>query len=134
MTSAVLLDTHVLVWWRAEPRRLSSAQRRTLDDVEAKGALAGISAITLWELAKMVERGRLHIDVPLDLWLAEIEGNPLLSVLPIDGRVAAESVDLGHGFHRDPADQIIVATARCHGLRLLTADERIRRWGGVTTV
>jgi PIN domain nuclease of toxin-antitoxin system len=130
----LLIDTHILVWWRTEPRRLSRQQRRVLDDLEAQTGVARISAITLWELAKMVERGRLQIDSPLDLWLAEIEAHPLLSVVPIDARIAAESVNLGADFHRDPADQIIVATARCKALTLVTADERIRRWGKVLIV
>ena len=131
---AALLDTHVLVWWRAEPRRLSRAQAHVLTDLERRGIPASVSAITLWELAKMVERGRLQVDRPLDVWLAEIEAHPLIVVLPITGRIAAESVGLGDDFHRDPADQIIVATARCHGLPLVTADDRIRRWGRVPIV
>src|ERR1041385_7281288 len=115
----VLLDTHALVWWRTEPGRLSRAQHRALKTLETAGAAAHISAISLWELAKMVQLRRLSIEDPLDLWLSEIETNPLIAVLPITARIAAESVSLGADFHRDPADQIIVATARCHGLRLL---------------
>jgi PIN domain nuclease of toxin-antitoxin system len=130
----LLLDTHILVWWRTEPQRLSRQQRRVLEELEAQAGVARISAMTLWELAKMVERGRLQVDSPLDLWLAEIEAHPMLSVVPIDARIAAESVNLGADFHRDPADQIIVATARCHALRLMTADERIRLWGKVVIV
>ena len=130
MTGA-LLDTHILVWWRSSPHRLGKANARRLTELERRGEALGISAITLWELAKMVERGRLEIDQPLDLWLEEIESHPLVSVLPITARIAAESVRLGDDFHKDPADQIIVATARCLGLRLITADERIRRWGKV---
>ena len=75
---------------------------------------------------QMVERGRLDIDRPLDLWLEEVESHPLISVLHITARIAAESVWLGESFHNDSADQIIVATARCFGFRLITSDERIR--------
>lgn len=131
---AVVLDTHVLVWWRTDPSRLSRVQGRLLGELEARGAPIQISAITLWELAKMVERDRLRIDRPLDVWLMEIEQHPLIAVLPISARIAAESVSLGDDFHRDPADQVIVATARCHGLPLATADQRIRRWGRVPVV
>ncbi len=132
--AGVLLDTHVLVWWRIDPGRLSRAQTRLLGDLERRGIQNQISAITLWELVKMVERGRLQVDRPLDVWLGEIEEHPLLAVLPVTARIAAESVSLGDGFPRDPADQIIVATARCHGLALATADDRIRRWGRVSVV
>ena len=69
--------------------------------------------------------------MPMDDWLHEIASNPLLSIFPITPNIAAESVRLGDEFHRDPADQIIVATARCHDLTLITADERIRRWAKV---
>ncbi|MEK7405879.1 MAG: type II toxin-antitoxin system VapC family toxin [Acidobacteriota bacterium] len=93
-----------------------------------------LSAISLWELAKMFERGRLEIPAPLELWLEEVETHPLIKILPLTARIVAESIRLGRDFHNDPADQMIVATARCHGLRLVTADERIRRWGKVPLV
>ena len=129
-----LLDTHILVWWRLSPEKLSTNQDKVLLELEKRGEPAGISAITLWELAKMVELGKQEIMVPLEMWLEEIESHPMLQVIPVSAKVAAESVQLGGGFHKDPADQIIVATARCHGLRLLTSDERIRTWGKVAIV
>jgi len=67
----------------------------------------------------------------MQLWLNEVASHPLLKILPITAEIAAESVRLGDDFHRDPADQIIVATARCHDLTLVTADDRIRGWGKV---
>ncbi len=82
----------------------------------------------------MFERGRLEIPAPLELWLEEVETHPLIKILPLTARIVAESIRLGRDFHNDPADQMIVATARCHGLRLVTADERIRRWGKVPLV
>lgn len=111
--------------------QLPKSDEQWLADIEARGEPAGISAITLWELAKMVARGRLEIERPLDVWLEELENHPLICVYPVSARIAAESVRLGQDFHKDPADQIIVATALCHGLRLITADQRIRRWGKV---
>ena len=126
-----LLDTHILVWWRLDSSRLSASQARALEELERRGGRVSISSITLWELAKMAELGRLEVSVTLDAWLEEIETDPLLMVLPLTARIAAESIRLGSGFHKDPADQIIVATARCHGLRLMTADDRIHRWGKV---
>jgi PIN domain nuclease of toxin-antitoxin system len=70
----------------------------------------------------------------LDVWLDSIDSHPLLTILPLTARNAAESVRLGDDFPNDPADQIIVATARCHNLTLITADERIRKWGNVRVV
>ncbi len=131
---SLLLDTHILVWWRAEPARLSRRQKQVLLECERRREPVALSVITLWELAKMVELGRRHIRMPLHEWLEEIEAHPLLAVLPLTARIIAESAQLGEGFHKDPADQLIVATARCHGLRLVTADERIRRWGKVAVL
>ena len=129
-----LLDTHIVTWWQFDPARLSREQASVLRDLEREGEPAAISAMTLRELAKMVEAGRHKIDAPLEIWLDEIENHPLLTVLPITSKIAVESVRLGADFPKDPADQIIVATALCHGLRLLTADERIRKWGKVLLV
>src|SRR5271169_4882409 len=119
-----LLDTHILVWWRQDLKRLSKAQARVLTQLEEQGQPAGISAISLRELAKMIQQRRVEVDMPLDGWLGNVISHPLLTVLPITASVAAESVRLGDDFHRDTADQIIVATARCHDLTLITADER----------
>ncbi len=131
---SVLLDTHILVWWRALPERLSKPQASLLLEMEQRSEPAAISAITLREIAWMVACGRLETTVSLESWMDEIGANPLLTIMPITPNVAAESVRLGEDFPRDPADQIIVATARCHGLRLMTADDQIRRWGKVPVV
>jgi PIN domain nuclease of toxin-antitoxin system len=88
----------------------------------------------LREFAMMLHRRRINVDIPLDIWLDRIESHPLIAILPLTAKIAAESVPLGDDFPRDPADQIIVATARCHGLTLITADERIRKWGKVNLV
>jgi len=129
--STILLDTHILVWWRLDSKLLSRSQARKLQDLENRQEPVAISAITLWEIATLSARGRIEISEPPEVWLGEIEGHPLIEVLPLTARIAAESVRLGPDFHNDPADQLIVATARLHGLPLMTADRRIHRWGKV---
>src|ERR1700730_13375411 len=131
---SVLLDTHILVWWGANPERLSKSQESLLLEMERRREPAAISAITLREIAWMVACGSLEIAISLDAWMDEIESNPFLMIIPITPKVAAESVRLGADFPRDPADQMIVATARCHGLRLMTADGQIRRWNKVALI
>jgi PIN domain nuclease of toxin-antitoxin system len=132
--SGTLLDTHILIWWRLDSRRLSRNQARRLEDLERRQNPLAISAVTLWEIAVLSARGRIEIAQPLDAWLEELEVNPLIDVLPLTARIAAESVRLGSDFQNDPADRIIVATARIRGLPLMTADERIRRWGKVPII
>jgi PIN domain nuclease of toxin-antitoxin system len=128
----ILLDTHILVWWQFDSARLSRAQIQMLLDVEKRGQRSFLSAISLREIANLTATGRLEIPIATDTWLEEIESD--LVVLPITAKIAAESVRLGDGFPQDPADQIIAATARSHGLTLMTADEHIRRWGRVPVV
>jgi PIN domain nuclease of toxin-antitoxin system len=115
-----------------DSQRLDRSQARRLQDLENRQKPIAISAITLWEIAMLAARGRIDFAEPPDIWLEELEGHPLIEVLPVTARIAAESVRLGPDFHNDPADQIIVATARLHGLQLMTADKRIRAWGKVS--
>ena len=129
-----LLDTHILLWWRTGTGRLSTAQTQVLNKLEEQGQPVGLSAISLREFAMMVSKRRISVDVPLDIWLDGIESHPLIAILPLTTKIAAESVSLGEDFPRDPADQMIVATARCHGLTLITSDQAIRKWGKVPVV
>jgi PIN domain nuclease of toxin-antitoxin system len=123
----LLLDTHAMLFWLREPEQLSKAQREALLSAAAAGPLA-VSAITLWEIALLVVRGRIAPTDAIDL----LERDPRFLVLPLDGRVATESAGLGA--LRDPADQLITATARVHALRLVTADRRIRGSGLVQVI
>ena len=129
-----LLDTHILLWWRTELRGLNRIQAQVLERVEEQGQPVGLSAISLREFAMMMHRRKVDVEMSLDVWLDSIESHPLITILPLTTKIAAESVRLGDDFPRDPADQIIVATARCHRLTLITADERIRKWGKVNLV
>jgi PIN domain nuclease of toxin-antitoxin system len=130
----ILLDTHILLWWLAGGTDLSAVQRKTLGREEAAGRPLAISAITLWEIAKLHELGKIRLAQTVDVVMDEIESHAQLTVLPLDGRIAVESTRLGAAFHSDPADQLIVATARVHGLHLATADERIRGSGVIAVV
>jgi PIN domain nuclease of toxin-antitoxin system len=131
----LILDTHALIWWMHDSTdRLSRVQRAALLDAEKHDRPMALSAITLWEVAKLVERRRIAVAKPLVEFLKDIDSHPLLTILQLTTSIASESVQLGDDFHRDPADQIIVATARCHGLALITAHERIRKWGKVSLV
>ena len=126
----VLLDTHVWIWWSVEAHKhLSRKALETLEQAEEKW----ISAISLWELAKLVERGRIAFSIPLLEWMKRSLQEEDISVAPLEPEICVESCSL-QGFHRDPADQLIVATARVHSIPLITADERIQKYPGVKTL
>jgi PIN domain nuclease of toxin-antitoxin system len=117
-----------------EPARLSVAQERALQEARGVEEPLAIAAVTLWEIARLVAHSRLRFDDPIEVALDGIERHPALAVLPLGARVAVESTRLGDRMSMDPADHLIVATARVYGLTLVTADERIRRAGVVPVV
>jgi PIN domain nuclease of toxin-antitoxin system len=126
----------VLVWWYADAPDLPSRYAQLLDDAEDRGEPVAVSAITLWEIAKRAERKPhdLPLGAPVDEFLLAVERNPRIEIVPLSAAVCLESTRLGPTFHRDPADQLIVATARIAGLRLLTVDREIWRSGVVEPV
>jgi PIN domain nuclease of toxin-antitoxin system len=119
----LLLDTHVVVRWLFEPKRLSREQMRVVREAERRGAAVGLSAVSLLEIATWASERRRRADATSDEIFAELETNPMFRILPITISVAAEAGRLS--VLRDPADRAIVATARVHGLRLLTSDQRM---------
>lgn len=122
----IVLDTHVLVWWAAEDRRLSTAAVRAIRKAARTGELVA-SAISVLEIATAVRRGRLALSVPIDPWLADLRSLPELRFEPVSAEIAALASSFDGDMHGDPADRIIAATARTLGARLVTADERLRR-------
>ena len=127
-----LLDTHVLLWWLAGDRRLSRGQKRVIERAGPQAPLA-VSDISLWEIATLHELGRIELDLPLRDWLEQACAPPLVRRVGISPVIAAEVAALPATFHRDPADRIIVATARVLGVSLLTSDRRIIDSGIVAT-
>jgi PIN domain nuclease of toxin-antitoxin system len=119
----IVLDTHVWIWWVHGDPRLAPASALIVQEHEAAGI--GVSAISCWEVAKLVEYGRLELPCPVSDWLDQALAYPGLQLLHLTPRIAFESTQLPGPFHRDPADQIIVATARVLNAALVTADEKI---------
>lgn len=126
MTKPPLLDTHVWVWWMLGDSRLLSHERAVLDELPS-GERPALCDISLWEVALLVQLGRLRLDDSLDDWLRIAASPAAVNVLPITPAVVTEMNRLPTGFHQDPADRLIVATARAAGLSLATHDMRIRR-------
>jgi PIN domain nuclease of toxin-antitoxin system len=127
----IVLDTHIWVWWTHSPERLTQAQRELV--AESENDLIGVSAISCWEIAKLVERGRLELPVALEDWFDQALNYPGVLLLALSPEIAIESTRLPGVFHHDPADQIIVATARVYDCTLVTGDEKILTYEHVTT-
>jgi PIN domain nuclease of toxin-antitoxin system len=128
-----LLDTHAWLWWVTEDRRLSRAARRAIDRDQAKDALS-VSLISIWEVAKKVEKGQLILDRPVNDWLDLATARPGLHLAELTRPVLVESCRLPQPFHGDPADQIIVATARDRDAIIVTKDRQIRDYAHVRSV
>ena len=128
----LLLDTHIVVRWLIEPRKLSREQLRLLRDAAVRSLTVSISAMTLLEIA-VLDAGRDRFRPNAEAVFRELEASPMIQVLPFTYDIAAEVAALGTAL-RDPADRAIVATARVHRLRLLTSDQRIIESGLVPVV
>jgi PIN domain nuclease of toxin-antitoxin system len=128
-----LLDTHILLWWLEGGRRLSRHQKRIVDKASADAPL-GVSDITLWEIAMLFDLGKIRLTVPLREWLEAAVAPPMVQRLGITPAIAADVVTFPTTFPRDPADRVIVSTARIHAVPLVTADERIIESGLVKTI
>ena len=129
----IVLDTHVLVWWVSEDPILSK-KAKTAIDKETKGGEIVISSISAWEIAMLVERDRLVLSMDVDSWIATVAAIDAVRFLPVDNEIALKSVGLPGEFHKDPADRIIVATARKLAVPLVTKDEKIRAYAHVKTI
>ena len=128
-----LLDTHAWVWWLTRDRRLSTRARSAITTSVAAQDL-WISLMSVWEVAKKVEKQQLVLDRPIDQWLDEAVTSSGLGVWELTRPILVESCELPQPFHCDPADQILVATARRHGAVLVTKDQRIRTYAHVQTL
>ena len=123
----IVLDTHVLVWLDAGTTELGDETAELIDGELAMDGVA-VSAISFWEIAMLIAKGRVHIAKPLLRWREELLAAGLRE-LPVDGRLGIEAAELSK-FHGDPADRFIVASASTLGCTLVTADRQILAWPG----
>ena len=128
-----VLDTHAWIWWVTSDRRLSRRARTAIDRAQGRGEL-WLSMISIWEIAKKIEKGQLALDRPLEEWLEAGLSSEGLHVAEMTRPILIDSCRLPQPFHGDPADQIIVATARAHSATLVTRDARLRDYAQVRTV
>ena len=119
----LLMDTHVWFWTLTEPEKLSKTALKFIQ--RTKPDNRAIASISVWEFAMMAARGRIELKTTAQEWLDYAIHKTGLRILELTPKVAVESCELPGDFHRDPADRIIVATARINGATLVTKDQRI---------
>ena len=129
----IVLDTHVWLWWISNPENLSTCASQAIDEaVTEKGII--ISSISTWEVALLVDKGRLELSVDVRDWVRKTESLPFVRFMPVDNTISLRSVTLPGQFHPDPADRIITATALTMGLSLVTRDDKILDYPHVQTI
>ena len=129
----IALDTHALIWWVAGDSQLSRAARKAIEAETQNGEIL-VSAISAWEVAMLAKAGRLALTMDAEAWLDTVAQVPAMRFVPVDVRISVDSVDLPGEFHKDPADRIIVATARHYSVPLVSADLKIRDYPHVQTI
>jgi PIN domain nuclease of toxin-antitoxin system len=133
MNNPIVLDTHILLWSLLQPEELQENIRQRITVAQENNQLL-VCSISLWEIAMLKSKRRINIYEPTRDFLESITNIDGLSVKDISTEVAAESVQLMDDFHGDPADRIIVATAKCHGATLLTRDQKILTWANLGNI
>lgn len=118
-----MLDTHAWLWWSSEPAKLGVSAREEIDRADR----IGIATISMWEIAMLLERGRISLDRPVERWVAHALGHPRVVALDLTPSIALRAGLLDRErFPGDPADRVIYASARAWGARLATKDGAIR--------
>ena len=129
----IVLDTHALIWWVGGIKRLSKQAGQLVEEEKKRGEVM-ISVISVWEAAILIKKGKLKLTMNLTEWVESLEKSFYVKIMPIDSWIAIESVNLPGEFHKDPADRMIVATARQLGVKLVSKDKKILNYKHVQAV
>lgn len=124
----ILLDTHAWIWWVDESPALPMAARGSIDNAD----VIGIPAICCWEVAMLVSKQRLRLNMDVKVWMDVALARPRVQLVPLTPAIAALSTRLPGEFHGDPADRLIVASSLLLKVPLVTRDEKITDSGFVT--
>ncbi|MGH9482904.1 MAG: type II toxin-antitoxin system VapC family toxin, partial [Terriglobales bacterium] len=128
MTAALLLDTHIALWLDSGDPRLRPATIQLIDELRQAGGVVYLSAVSAWEIALLVDTGRIDLDLPVEAWLARFVAQPGVEGLPLSLGAAAAAYRL-HAFpHRDPGDRLLMAAAIEIGCPLVSYDTRITQF------
>ncbi len=128
----ILLDTHTWIWSNSATGELSGNVKKLIKKTPTDQR--AVASISVWEFATLATKGRITVKIDPKVWLDNAIKKTGLSVIEISPEIAVESCNLPGDFHNDPADRIIVATARIHNLTLLTKDRKIIEYPHVNAV
>ena len=128
MTDALLLDTHIALWLDSGDGRLRLATQAMIDGCWRNGGTICLSAITVWEMALLIDTGRIDLDLPIGAWVERFLQRPGIRPVPLGHLAASRSYQLHRLETRDPADRLLIATSIELGCPLVTYDERILRF------
>jgi len=129
VTDSLLLDTHIVLWLDSGDDRLRAPTRILIDGCWQNSGTIFVSAVTAWEIALLVDTGRIELDVPVETWINRFLERPGLKAVPLSHHAAARAYQLHQLEHRDPADRLLIATAIELACPLITYDDRIARFG-----
>lgn len=129
----ILLDTHVWFWWNTRHPRLTAEHRSTIAAARAAGDVVAVSVISCLEIGIAASKKRIILDGPVEHWVSGALGPSGVTLLPLTPEVALASCSLPDTMHGDPFDRILAATARVHGVRLLTVDRKLLAYKHVRT-
>jgi PIN domain nuclease of toxin-antitoxin system len=128
VTDTLLLDTHVALWLDAGDDHLRSSTRALIDNCWQNGGTIRLSAVSVWEIALLVDSRRIELDLPIEAWITRFLQRPGIKAVPLVHSAASRSYRLYQLEHRDPADRLLIATAIELACPLVTYDERILRF------
>jgi len=128
VTDALLLDTHIALWLDSGSDSLRRATRSAIDACWHSGGTIYLSAVSAWEIALLVDMGRIDLDVPVGSWIGRFLGRPAVKALPLSHIAASQSYQFHQLDHRDPADRLLIASAIECACPLVTYDDRIVRF------
>jgi PIN domain nuclease of toxin-antitoxin system len=129
----ILLDTHTLIWWYERDSRLSNHAATAIELGQAQSRVL-VSAITSWEVALLLWKGRLALHCGIHQWIAGVARLPGFRFIPVDSAIAIDAVHLPHYSPRDPADRIIIATALRYDASIVTADREMQGYPNIATI
>ena len=130
----IMLDTHALVWWVNGSESLSANASQAIKETLTNDSEILVSSISAWEIAMLITKSRLILSMDVETWLDEVSQIDGLRFVPVNNEISIKSTVLPGEFHKDPADRIIVATARKFAVPVVTADEKMIQYAHVKTI